>query len=468
MIVSILTTVSTYIFLSRQEVDEFRDSFQEAAATIADRTQFGFEALTESMEAVADLLTAYAVGESSVPGTSAWPFVTMDRIGFEKHASHVQCLASTDIVVLTPIVTSFTHGLWELYTRDSTVYGDVPFSTEIFGHNGTAKIPVDPVGPYTPVHQIHPGPPMLLESLQTSMVNLDMYSEDLESTYNATNVLSGAALSGLRNLTLFRESFEGFDIEEPLTVLVAPIFRSLKDSFVEAYLHTVLEWQYLFSDVYRGTRFTEASAVVESPCIESFTYLIHTNDTAVFLGFGDLHEEQYNGQEKIFSLSPHNSPDRAEAAGACAYTVTLYPTLAMREKYKSGNSTVYTIVIGAVFFWMALTFLLYDNFVKRRNDKITRAAIRSNAIVSSLFPAAVRERLYKEKAEEEAEAKKKRDRWLPSGNGLSVRKFEADEDKARPLADLFPSTTIMVSAGNNIQSLFLTLFSSQILLGSLL
>ena len=111
---------------------------------------------------------------------------------------------------------------------------------------------------------------------------------------------------------------------------------------------------------------------------------------------------------------------------------------------------IIAIVVASVFVFMSLSFTTYDWFVQQRNDKVVDAAVRSGAIVSSLFPSTVRERLYKEAEENQVKAKQ-----LESRNTLQKwTRIERDDDnimradnqcipyKAKPIADLFPATTV--------------------------
>jgi hypothetical protein len=57
--------------------------------------------------------------------------------------------------------------------------------------------------------------------------------------------------------------------------------------------------------------------------------------------------------------------------------------------------------VFAVFFFTSLVFVLYDYIVQKRQAKVMASAIRTNNIVSSLFPLSVRDRLYRNKAQED-------------------------------------------------------------------
>ena len=90
------------------------------------------------------------------------------------------------------------------------------------------------------------------------------------------------------------------------------------------------------------------------------------------------------------------------------------------------------------FILVAIVFYIYDILVQHRNEKIVVTAARSNAIVSSMFPDTIRDRLLQQNI-----ASSKR-RHLTS----YLLKGEDDDDEAnclssKPLADLFLETTIL-------------------------
>ena len=80
-------------------------------------------------------------------------------------------------------------------------------------------------------------------------------------------------------------------------------------------------------------------------------------------------------------------------------------------------------------------FFIYDMLVQHRNEKIVVTAARSNAIVSSLFPDAIRDRLLQQ------------NEMLKRGHLKSylLNGKDTDDDHllSKPLADLFLETTIL-------------------------
>jgi class 3 adenylate cyclase len=150
-----------------------------------------------------------------------------------------------------------------------------------------------------------------------------------------------------------------------------------------------------------------------------------------------------------------------DASGHCVYTFTVYPTKELEDEYHSKLPVLMTLVVATAFCLMILTFLAYDWFVQRRNQMVVGAAARANAILSTLFPKNIRDRLFEErKLEEENKiAGQKKTLHELSGNKVRLSNFlieardlnaedtDADDDdfmyKTKPIADLFPETTIL-------------------------
>jgi class 3 adenylate cyclase len=85
-------------------------------------------------------------------------------------------------------------------------------------------------------------------------------------------------------------------------------------------------------------------------------------------------------------------------------------------------------------------FFLYDRLVERRQSLVLRKATQSSAIVSSLFPKNVRDRLMQDN-----EADRKRNFMAPKSR---LKNFlggdvEGHDDGARAIADLFPNCTVL-------------------------
>jgi class 3 adenylate cyclase len=181
---------------------------------------------------------------------------------------------------------------------------------------------------------------------------------------------------------------------------------------------------------------------------------------AFFAGEGDLHDERYDHMKQEISFSDYLRNTTQDTPGHCVYTFAVYPTKEFEDEYHSNLPLIMTCVVAAAFLFMILTFLAYDWFVQRRNQMVVGAAARANAILSTLFPKNIRDRLFADKQmEDDKIAGQKKPLLDLPGNKTRLTNFltdardrnteddDADEDdfmyKTKPIADLFPETTIL-------------------------
>ena len=146
--------------------------------------------------------------------------------------------------------------------------------------------------------------------------------------------------------------------------------------------------------------------------------------------------------------------------GFCSYTYIVTPTSLYMEDNESNIPIIFTIAVAGIVAIMVWAFLIYDMQVEKRNKKMVTTAARSNAIVSSIFPSTIRDRLlgnpYNDKDVE--------DQDHSSAPGLSLQPtkshlksflstrttIDSDQDdddmallSSKPIADLFTDTTVM-------------------------
>jgi hypothetical protein len=163
-----------------------------------------------------------------------------------------------------------------------------------------------------------------------------------------------------------------------------------------------------------------------------------------FLGRGDLHDTKYDSDRVTVDLAEsYPDPDVARSAtGHCLIFLDVYPSDEFHQAYNSALPIALAIGVAGLFLMMAAIFGFYDNFVQTRNRKVVSVAERSNAIVSSLFPEAVKERLLAEQKEEDG--KKTSNNKSPFSNQVGYD--EQDENgvfKSKPIADLYPEATVL-------------------------
>lgn len=174
---------------------------------------------------------------------------------------------------------------------------------------------------------------------------------------------------------------------------------------------------------------------------------------AVFLGEGDLHDPAYENTRVEIPFYDYQYPQSTpQVRGHCEYSLIVFSSSSYKQVSQSNTPVIFTSIVAVTFFLVVVVFIVYDRFVRRRNTKVVDAAARSNAILSTLFPQNVRDRLF---ADREEEAKQPKGQGVGTKNrlrnfldndatGLGANVPGRAEDlgyEGKPIADLFPETT---------------------------
>lgn len=143
--------------------------------------------------------------------------------------------------------------------------------------------------------------------------------------------------------------------------------------------------------------------VFENPCNPTFTYQIN-GPNVEYLGRGDFHDATYDGMEISSNFfQPHSALETIDTrimytgppidTEFCPFRIRVYPSDDMQDNYSSHDPVIFMVVAICIFAFTSAIFLVYDCTVERRQKLILNTAERSTAIVSSLFPEQVQERL---------------------------------------------------------------------------
>jgi Adenylate and Guanylate cyclase catalytic domain len=254
-----------------------------------------------------------------------------------------------------------------------------------------------------------------------------------------------------------RNELEGAVSELPHSPLVYPIFREPQnsESDIVGLVFAILPWDsYVKKVLPEGVE--GLYCVLSNTCGQAYTFDID-GPRVNYLGKGDLHQIEYTNYQVDLPLSysgKHGAVPGNE--GSCVYKLSFYPSSEFRARYKSNVPIAFAVLVGVAFSVVAATFFVYDWFVVRKNNKIIDAAAHSSAIVSSLFPSTVRDRLLNNDTEhtngvsyKEETGKAKLKSFLNSADGGAAAAAEmnhlSDHNffQTKPIADLFPETTIM-------------------------
>ena len=247
------------------------------------------------------------------------------------------------------------------------------------------------------------------------------------------------------------------DVTHPHSFLLQPIFQDFNkshhdSSHIMAAVIAILPWDHYFENILPPEAHG-IHVVMQDTCGDQFTYLVNGPE-AIFLEYGDLHDPKYTYLEEKTLFAPFSKLNFSDTHEHCEYDIKIYPSWDLESDYRTDHPILYTVLVICVFLATTMVFVLYDFFVTTRQNKVMLAAKRSNAVVASLFPKKVREQLLQE-AEEQILANEKsgtkgilRLGAVPKSQlkeflNEGVAKADGVAFDTKPIADLFPSTTIM-------------------------
>jgi class 3 adenylate cyclase len=208
--------------------------------------------------------------------------------------------------------------------------------------------------------------------------------------------------------------------------------------------------------------------VIQNACGQGFTYQIDGQESNL-VGNGDLHDPSFESFARMYNINFVQQSDIFNFREAsiplnrdfCPYTLTVYPSTQLKDEHITYKPALYTFCVALAFVLISAVAITYDCVVQRRLKTVLNSALESRAIVSSLFPANVRDRLF-----EDEDGPKKKNTFGESvyegGNDQSLvahpakmrlKHFLHDTPKnnnadinvlqSKPIADLFPHCTVL-------------------------
>jgi hypothetical protein len=414
------------------------------------------------------------ISSSARHDNATWPLYTLPD--FEFFGAGARDLSGALLLAFTPLVTSSTRSAWEEYSVDNqgwiqeglNVLGKTAsqstrgISPYIYQKTTRAFVPEIDLPQYSPVWQLSPAPS------DPSLVNFNLFNEP---TYQRLVEFAIFTRQSAISEVLDTEQLFGTAApqkgKDPQSILVLPVFAETGDPMSDIIGHVVavIPWSLFFQDVLQEGQ-NGVYAVLRESCGSSFTYIVNGRNATV-LAEEDVHETAYDNMKRSTSFVAYDGDLDGISGGGlsdhCQYTLDVYPSQMYEEKYQSSRPKIFTVGVIFVFAFTSAVFVMYDCFVRQRQQKVNRVAVKSNAIVTSLFPAQVRDKLFQDKKETTAKDRKANPfkranagpipgEHLESGiNGESMlSSFRNSKGGggsygkgSAPIADLFPSATVL-------------------------
>jgi len=492
LLVAAATSISLAVFFitKNAEEEEFEAQFDGVANKILDH----FEQIMIEMSAVSGLAVAgttflqqlkalYATLPDDITPAFPidWPFVTTPS--FQERVGNVRSLSGSIYVSINPIVTQEELPLWESYVQskankwidEGLAFQEVQGLNDFDDPKRTAesKLTADKVNPLHTYDSL--GKPMLSRAdgpflprwqtspiLETSMINENLFEDkniahvarECIETHSA--VLGGFVVSEPGSTShpnpttsffaTLRSMWEGKQVDylgDPMAYLAMPIFNKLNgaDREVVGVLLSTIHWRWYLRGILPKTNHG-VQVVLENKCDGNFTYLLE-GEEAYVVGFGDLHDKKFNEYHHMGTFKTEVIKD-GTAAGVplnqegCPYTFHVYPTEADSEHYMTNDPIIIGVSVAAVFLFTLIMFFTYDALVERRQRLVLAKATQSTALVSSLFPKQVRDRLMAMETD-----KRKGDAMIAPSHRLKTFVNGLGQDSGdQPIADFFPNCTV--------------------------
>lgn len=382
-------------------------------------------------------LSAY-VTSTAIAVESIFPNVTLPQFNtFSAFAHEHAGLLTT---VYAPIISSSGRKHWEAYSmqnqwwRNGSDANEGIKSTEaseFIYHwvNGTkVSEPVTENEVYAPIWHV--------SNTVRNVVNENLFgSAEIVSLFDSMLATNHSVLSGTSAAPLLDFAFEEgrHDHEDhPHSFLAEPIYDSFSENrTVVGILLSLIQYDGLLSFFHHKTANGIVGVVVDN-CGTSITYQFDS-EGSTFLGHGDLHDPTFDAYKRTLPLQSYEMTHK----GLCLHYIHVYPSATFQETYITKKPGYSACVIAFSFLVMALLILIYDFTVKQRQEKVLKSALRSSNLISSLFPATVRDRLLNDNLGKVNSKRSKGDiiGWSEA-EGESIR-------RGRPIAEFFANTTVM-------------------------
>lgn len=209
----------------------------------------------------------------------------------------------------------------------------------------------------------------------------------------------------------------------PRSLFLLPCLNKVGGTRVMGMLALEIDWIQYFDDVVGYGHDTDI--VLRNTCgRQAHTFQVQRSGT-IYRGEGDLHDAGYDrfkqgttlGGFRDHWLKKHASragvtvlPDQGSAidnlANAtflteheiCVYSIDIYPTRRYDAQFTTAVPLGSVLVTVAVFVAAIFLFFIYDLLVERRQSQVLKSAANADAIVKSLFPAVVRDKLFRDAA----------------------------------------------------------------------
>ncbi|GKY91565.1 hypothetical protein MPSEU_000128400 [Mayamaea pseudoterrestris] len=435
------------VTLERSEIDQ---QFQALVVSLNGRANDHTQSIMQSLERLGDQFER----EALLVAKKQTNFVTLPRF---EYAGRDVLENGLQVVSYAPIIEMRDSGNeWanysmanDLWIEESFELADLesPADTSTtpyiwFGKDvdGTSIPSIFRPTPFVPLWQTSPPP------ATRDVVNQDMHASDFFPPL-LDALLSGDSfvISGMENTSaIWNDMVDGGSH----AVLLYPIHdkSAASSKKVMSALISSLSWDLFMSALVSSGAAEGVNFALKNTCGQSYYYM-DGEKTGVI---GDDNLQQTSDLARLTGTFPLFGDGVKHSTGrGCVYSVQLFASYSSFSNSKGAN--LMPLILFVMFVALSFFYVLYDKFLEGRIAKVAEKAARSNALVSSLFPTQVHDRLFQKDEGSEAQSKRSKQSGRRNVKQKTMHEMEAhvEEDdsgemfRTRPIADLFPVATLL-------------------------
>jgi hypothetical protein len=217
----------------------------------------------------------------------------------------------------------------------------------------------------------------------------------------------------------------------PISYVYLPVRDTFhgENSTNVAILAFIIKWDYYFQKILAPNT-PEMIVVLENACQDPQTFSIR-GEFVEYLGIGDYHDatfEPYMQTANFDSIltvpdgTPYGMKFNQEF---CPVQIRMYPSQEFYNKYKTSAPAINAVTVASLLIFSILMFILYERIVEYRQKIVLDQALKSTAIVTSMFPKNVQDRLMNQLQDPKA------------GGGFT----DVRTNNMSTIADFFPNAT---------------------------
>lgn len=406
------------------ESDSFETAFADLSLQFVHGAQEEMAKKFLALDGLSIALTSHATLQAQL-GLGTWPDVTLPD--FAERATNILVAAESKSIVIAPLILNDTLTGWNTFLAanigewrtsnaepPTIVIEEQRASVQTLSSEGNATFRVWQHQPKVPgmINSDLLSPPttpvLTLLSRHQAIIGdlIPVIPHADRGRHESSHALNHYLATVLYNDNA--TSIRGFDLGVLVSNIYYPIFDSLIIPGVEpdttrslvGLITMDIVWHDFLASVNALATDDELICVLRNHCGEDYTFTVRY-DGVVQVREGDFHDPNYNDLlvqlqfDSLEALVKQQGHFQTEMDNFCIFEIKIYPSHNLEAKYLTFKPAVYTASAAFCFVVIFILSLAYE----RRVAQVHESAIQYRAVVSNLFPPAVRDRMFRQQEE---------------------------------------------------------------------